>query len=560
MFASRKTPVVPEGVLHISIVSSHSSSSAKRGVILCLMAAAAGCHGAGEENGVVQMARARIEAGLTLSSSAFTVQHRPMCMWSLKNAGMKALSLDIPFTVSLRVVSARTGVDAVFSPKRAGNVARVRLGRAMELVAGESKGAAFMLDELVPGLPPGAYEISVIVNCGEKSPSAESAPVRVSVLPATPQRLALASVNGGDASYALATWVNCASDPPAVMLSQLAFTSGGGARTFDRVADARLRTAPVVSAPPNQSTASGHWIAWMDGRSIVAVQFDRAKGATERVTLDLDEDGAYLVRPLLAIEPEDDDGPVGGAALVCVPGTGKEPTRLLSVVLTAGELAIDGSLEISGGVPNSIESRVFSDGTRVALFVQEDDEDVILSLAGWPSGTHKGIKQKRLASWSGRAVGAGSMMTDDDEIVGAVLGWMDVTDAEGLEQTELQFVRYTVLQTGTLREGERVQVEWTGPVNEAIVRVNADGYAFALLKDEAVAWSFINDEGQARKFPAPPRSDEEARKPHLRADAYVNPLEIGFMGFEPVIVFGLIDDGLWLTQADGSALPPKFRP
>jgi hypothetical protein len=510
----------------------------------------AGCRNVDRE---MEKEKMGLEITFVTEKTDILFQHNPMCRVFIKNQGAANLVVPGPQTLSLRVLNVKTGEEKLYQQKRPGGV-RI-IARDVVLRPGQTVTNSFMLKERVAQLEPGEYEVSAIYQYGEDGRQEESAPVRITVHPTTARNLSLASGQGGASGFSYGAWVNLATESPELALSMFSFTPGGGVESVVRVDKADIHTRPILSAPPNKSFAPGQWLGWIRGDTIHSLYYDQKTGASSFRKLKLPLSEVEIVAPLHCDAQGKKGGrPLGRALLCLAQGTG-EGAQLLSVLLDIKKTKLESSLVLPGSYPAWIASQVRSDGSQWAIFVQVDEEMVSLSAVPWPRPVEvaHAPAPRRLASWECRFLSAGVSMNKDDDILGACLVWAEITEpvesGDSDEQSRLEFIRWVFKADGGFAEVGRDEVPWEGPdvIEHAIVQVNEQGVPAALLKDQTGRWFGYNGQGSVAPLPG------------IFSETKL-PLELGFLGVEPVLVGAVIGRGFQVIRLDGSPLPTPFRP
>lgn len=483
-------------------------------------------------------------------------QHDPACWIKLKNAGATTLTIWDPKLVpgqpALTVLDVKTGQERHHSKKPPPG--KPAVPREISLQPGETVTDVFRLRQRVGTLMPGKYELSAVYEYGEDQRHVKSSPVSITIRQATASHLSLVSGRGGAATFFYGAWVNVAAETPELTRTMFHFMLGGGVKNVLPVAPVDVRARPVVSAPRNTSAAPGQWFAWLLGDTLNALYFDEKKGASPALRARLQTEDATIVSPLYFDTLLQDGTPRGGA-LLCLGRPGAEGFQILSLGLTPGEATVEGSLNVAGVYPAWIESLVASDGSRRVVYVQTQDGDTSLWSTVWPhttSSTGESVEPKLLASWSGRFLSAGFTATETDQILGTCLIWSEPLD-EDLENTEeqsrLEFVQWSYRPDGKFIEKGKQEVTWTSeePIEEARISVNGEGTPAALLKDQGGRWFVCGGSGDTQ--PAPGQFMETKL-----------PIDLAFLGAEPVIVAAVTGLGFELRRLDGSPLPPRRKP
>ena len=521
--------------------------------VVCLTVAISGCLA---ENRETENEKMGLEITFMIEQADMLYQHDPACWIRLKNTGATALTIWDPNAAAsqpvLLVLNVKTGEEQFYRDKLPPG--KPVIPREMLLQAGETVSHVFRLKQRAGTLAPGEYEFSAIYEYGEDQQRGESVPVPVTIRQTTARNLSLASGRGGAATFFYGAWINLASEPPELVRSMFHFMVGGGVKSVVPVGKADVHTRPVISAPRNTSSAPGQWLAWVVGDTFHAFYLDDKAGTLPVFRARLTSGDVKIVSPLY-YDSVGQDGTPSGGALLCLGRPGGEGFQILSLGLTPKEARMEGSLNLGGPYPVWIESQVRSDGSRCTVFVQADGETIALWAVPWPRGALDPgpVQPTSLASWTGRFVSAGVTMDQNDDILGACLAWSDPSEEaapdDTTDQSRLEFIQWTYRPDGKFIESGRHEVLWTSeePIEEARVRVNEEGIPAALLKDQKGRW-FACD-GHGNTLPAPGIFGETKL-----------PIDLGFLGAEPVLVGAVIGHGFQIMRLDGSPLPSRQMP
>lgn len=306
------------------------------------------------------------------------------------------------------------------------------------------------------------------------------------------------------------------------------------------VANALLRTEPAISAPPNNSVAHAHWIAWRDERGLAFTHFDSSIGSLPAGLWKCPQPEFEIVQPL-ATEPVDDPTQrPPGAALLWVGDAARRISAFQVVNFTPDGKAVAGPAADAGGSkPQWMMSHILSTGRRCLTFVREADQGCALFLRPWPQAGVPG-EPRLLAQWNGTCLGAGTVMIEDDSIRGATL--VRGPQAGG---SQIELISWKIGPKGEYAERARHSIPWAfqSGVSRALVRVGPGGKAVALIAAEGAQWQFFDDEAGFQKLAA------------LVAGAR-QPVEIVFMDESvPVFIVGRMGEGFQVMLANGDPLP-----
>ncbi len=480
-----------------------------------------------------------LDVKLTIEKTEFLFQESPPCLLVLTNAGRDAVQVLHPAVSEsmpiLRVVDSRTGEETLFQKKPEGWVPE----EPQELPPGKSIERGFLLLEEVQFPSPGPYQISAIYEYNDGTHRVESAPVKVNILPATPKNLSLVHNGpGGSAAVLFGSWVNLAADPPQLVWSRLEAAPGGGVVNVHSLTKTGLETRPALSAPPNRKVAESHWVAWLEENQLKYLHFDENMGASAVNKFELPKLQLEIVSPLHTDPITDTRVRPGGAALVWMGDEEGSRSGLQVIELTPNKAAAGETVNLPGSRPRWMMSVERSDGLKQVAYVQTAGDRTVLSAVPWPE---KGAAPPRkLAEWKGKFVSAGATIDAADAVWGAVLIW----SGAGGEQ-KLELVSWSLDARGTFAEKKRQEIKWdySIKIDSAVLRVNAKGVPFLLLRDAEGEWSVFD--GQLKPVPSPFTPTKL-------------PLDLCFLGgVTPILVGGRVQMGFQLLQLDGSPLPQE---
>lgn len=483
-----------------------------------------------------------LEVKLSIEKTEFLFQESPRCLLTLTNDGRETIQISNPATSLtmpiFRLTDTRTGEDVVFQKKPSEWEEDIREG----LPPGKTLERGFFLLDEIKITAPGTYRLAAVYeyDAGKKT---ESAPVKFTILPATPKNLFLIG-NGawGSNPVLYGAWVNLASDPPQIVRTLFEALPGGGVRASHSVAKAEAEDRPVLSAPPNRSVAKSHWIAWLDGNFLKFVHFDENMGPSPVGKFELPKLEMEIVGALHSDPVTDTRVRPNGAALIWMGDADGTRSGLQVVELTPNKGTAGGTVNLPGARPSWIASFERSTSVPLALLAQSTGGKVVFSSVPWPDKEKGGALPTKLGEWKGKFAGAGATIDPSDAVLGAVL--LSENGGEGLE-----LVSWSLDAKGVFAEKGRQKIEWEygKKLDRAFVRVNSKGVPAAVLRDGEGKWSIFTGEGK----PAP--------LPGVYAQTKL-PFDVAFMGgTEPVLIGARAQMGFEMIKLDGSPLPAKRR-
>jgi hypothetical protein len=466
-------------------------------------------------------------------------QENPLCHLSAKNDGngpvrvsSPGASPDVP---ALRITELKTGIETLqHQPAHPPGTAY------QELAAGKKLEYAFQLHSITNLALPAEYEVAAVLYYDVDAKRAESKPVTLKVIPVTPRGLSLVNVQGGWAAIVYGVSVNAASDPPQIVRYCFEVMPEGGVADARPVANANLRAAPELSAPPNNSVAHAHWIAWKEEGGLAFTHFDAALGALSVGRWRPQEPEFAIVAPLAAEIPKDPAARPEGAALLWVGDAARHLSAFQVVQLTPdGKSAPGGRCEAGTTRPVWMMTHIRSDGTRLVTYSHDSPQGTTLAVRAWPKANVP-TEAKRLAAWPGNCLGGGALMTQDDTILGATLIRGPQRDG-----AKVELIVWSLDSENKFAERLRHSIPWNynTPVRQSIVRLSPGGHVAALLADETGRWSLFDDTGGVRGLPA---GLSDARLP----------LDVAFLNdSDAVLIAGQAAQGFKLMMTNGDPLP-----
>ena len=481
-----------------------------------------------------------LDLQLKIEKSAILSGENPVCLLGIKNSGNTPTTLANPLfnpnVPVLRVVDVKTGIELLKHGKErhAGTVYQpVDAGARIE--------HEFSLNSIAPLTVPGQYDISAIVPHEGGLKRAESDPVRVEVLPVTPRAFALVHVQGCWAAIQYAVSVNAASDPPQVVRFQLEVMSKGGVSDARAVATSSLRVSPALSAPRNLHVAHSHWIAWIESGSLAYTHYDPLQGALKPGRWKIPEPDAVLVTPLVSEAVPDSGERPPGSALLWVGDAAQNVSAFQEVEFAPnGRARPGGRCPVEGGQPEWMMAHARSDGKKLVSYVSAREDGASLFFRPFPA-PNDARQPGPLAVWNGECLAGGALISEKDEIQGAVL--IQGPERQG---SPLQLITWRLNEDNEYAERNRHDIPWdhANGLDEVLVRVGPTGFAAVLLRNPAGLWTYFDINVGKMALPG-------------GVAASPLPLDLAFMGpSQVVLVSGQLAQGFKLLTLDGKPLPP----
>jgi hypothetical protein len=238
-------------------------------------------------------------ATLTLTRSSLIHQETVRCEASLTNLsdgplnGVNRDSLPGYPLIELTPLDGREPTWHTLAPPAGSGVEPVNLRPEDEMQV------EFRLDEILTWPGPGQYELKAVYEWGGGAGRAESEPVPVEVRGSSPRSVAMFPDRGGWSDSACAAWVSPV-DPFSpvceVCFSLIAVSPEPRVTHVESLTVLPRLVKPIPSIPPNGTIPSVHWIAWMDGSSLLYAR----TGTSELGRLDMPGRAPTLLPPLLS--------------------------------------------------------------------------------------------------------------------------------------------------------------------------------------------------------------------------------------------------------------------
>lgn len=411
---------------------------------------------------------------------------------------------------------------------------------------------------------PSAGEFNVYARCDwGRSEKAQSDPVRVEVMPTSPQAFDTATTGGGPVGDLFCAWVNLEEEEESDSLWLSLISTSGEARILQSlpICEIPKEARPVLSVPPNAPPTS-QYVAWIEDQILNHIV--HTYGRLEIGGVGLNAPGYEIVPPLFEdpFEPGAKQGAeallireVEGGWLLCA-------VDLDGGVITARDSSSGGGggvgsssppndLFVKGPMPLQNYTAYRSDASRRTVFSQQnnlsaDRASVSLSVAGWAKGSLPQTP-KLLAEWEGVLVAADQCLTATDALVGAALLYVPPAAAAAADSHFYELRRWRLEADDTFIETGNLPLFWKPgtAIEKAVLRIRQDEKMFALLKN--------TEDNLWRLF------DGEELK--LLADSLQNiaePIKIFFVDQSvPCILFPDAESGLRLAYLGA---PPRHIP
>jgi hypothetical protein len=486
-----------------------------------------------------------LDVTFAIDAKDILYQQSVSCTIGLSSAAPKPLAVP-PLTtanrlLAVRVVDIRTGLPTLHRELPPGGTPPTPPA-TVQLAPGKKAAGTFLLQDLVPELAPGKYELSVIATY-DGTKTAESTPVVLEVKSTVPVNPSLVACDGGVSGVVYAAWVNTLPEPPQVVRSVLDVLPGGTGSSVLPVATPLLRVAPVISAPPHGEVVHAHFVGWLEGDAFWFVHADADGVVLKPAKLGGVPLNAEIVEPLH--HDADAESPTGAALLVTESERGNS-FGLQRIELSSRKAVLKERVELPGSRPLWIRSVAKPEQPKSVLYVIAVERNLQLCRVTWPGEPGGPPQARKLHEWAGTFAAAHAVPRDDG-VAGACLSWVAREDGE-----HLVLEPWRITDKGEFvrdEEAPAADVGWAnGEIRRALVRIDGDGDPVCLLQDGTALWHIRDADGLR------PVGGRHART--------TSSVDLAFLVGEstPVIVVGTLGRGLEMIMSDGSGLPPRRAP
>lgn len=476
-----------------------------------------------------------VSAELKLNETRLLFQQSTDCVAELKNAGPSPISKVNPDNMgagaTLVLTDVATGDVRTFATPVQPGVQSVDVN----LDKGESLKDEFFLSDRVTIPAPGIYELKARYQWGLGS-TVESPAVRIEVLESRPRSTFPVVLQKPPTQLYLVAWLNVIDVAKGSFQVWLSHVTGYGrpkVRQCFHVADVDKVVQPALAAPPNGQSGV-QWVAWLNGDRLVYA-LNRGSEVTAESTFKLDDDTYRLIPPLLLNPTARGESIQGFDALLygSVPETSKHFLGVAHLT-PSGKGELSQPIEVPATAPVWASTAHLANGDRYTFMAINGLNSASLEMARW-SATKSPAKIGTVASWPARCLACDFALGESDAVLGAMVGEVG-TDAS--RDYTLYTWRFGAPDQFQDAGKVRIAVPEGVGVDQAIVRVNADGVPFALLRTtgKRAAWYFCGPKGTLMALP----SD---------AADFRMPGDILFRdGGDPVIMFGDPPRGFQLVK------------
>jgi hypothetical protein len=438
-----------------------------------------------------------VSAELSFQQTKLIMQQSTMCSAALINTGFTPLfdinPRNVGGTPTLLVTNVQTGVTTRAASLKS---AEVLPSDRRDLATGDTLRDTFFLSARMEFPEPGEYDVVAHYSWGDDAAQVESPPVRVEVLPATPQNWHIVPSAGIPGLEYLAAWVNKVQSGKKttyqVWLAEILMYGQPVVQNMLHIADLNDAHSVFLSVPPGQPP-SVNWIGWIDG-SKHAYAMRRGFDVSVPDTVDLPEEDFAIVPPLLTYGPDAQSpkpvlntllyrpGPPG-QFLVARPTEGKQDDRR------------DGPVDVRSLTDPWARTAFFGDMRRLTFVILRESGACDLAISEW-SGAAPPRPLRTVHTFSGRFVDADLVQLPGDRIFGATL-----TDGgQGLVE-RYKFNRWQLQRNQEFKLGESTAISLpTGRrIAFARCRVDVNGQPYALVRtdDDRSSWYLCKPNGVA---------------------------------------------------------------
>ena len=474
-----------------------------------------------------------LDVKLAADKTELLYQEDALLTLTLTNAGNDPLSVTDPATLhsalALKVLNVKTGVERVYTIPREG---RQPARPEKPLPPKKSISAARSLQDLAY-LDPGEYDLSVAYPCNKGAQIAESAPLRLKIAPTTPRNLVL---DGLQPDAPAGFWIDLAGPAPELVRTRFDIQLGAKVRELVRLGKASLRCVAVPSRPPNGVYSDNHWVAWIDGKELLAVYADQRLGVSSPVKMALPAGGELsIVHPLASEAPGRPEIRPGCSLLLQVKDRDRGSARLVPVSIGGDRAAAGTPLDLPGPAPVWISVFQRSDKKKLIVFAQAAAAGVALFDLPWTGGA-----PRKLGEFKGEFLAAAvTPAVSEDRLRGCLLLRGGIASHLEAERTDFEIAPDGAFQA---KAAGRVNAEPSDYYQAARLRVSRTGEVAALLQDQKGAWHAY-DGKTAAPLPLPWKTTEY-------------PLDLAFKGdADPVLLAGFKEAGFRILTLQGLPLP-----
>jgi hypothetical protein len=350
-----------------------------------------------------------------------------------------------------------------------------------DIAPGESLAADFPLSRVLrfPGC--GVFEIAARYDT--VLGPVDSEPVAVEVLPAAVRHIALASTRGSLSGDIYAAWVDDDPRGRSLWLTTIGTNGEGAFSGSRRICAVDGPVGARLSVPAN-TIPTHRFAAWIEGRRLY---FVRNPGEAP-AAVDLGAEGCQIVAPLFE-DPWADGRPQFAEALLLEKGSDSWRVR---IAVLSDRPFLSQPREYKGVAPEWCGSVYRSGGERYTFFVTGPADGAEASIRlGIFSSKLRSIPGEPVfpAEWSGRMIAADVALTADDRVVGAVLAERELAGRREYTIHKWHLDRANELSQASVRLSWNP--EW--PLDGAVVRVNDNSAAYALINGGPAAGWFVGD-------------------------------------------------------------------
>ncbi len=328
--------------------------------------------------------------------------------------------------------------------------------------------------------------------------STESEPFKIEILPASPRARSLETTGGGPVGDLFCAWVNAGENGSGELrLLSIGAVSEARFQKSLRLCEIPVNAQPILSVPPNTSPTN-QFVGWIDGQTLKYIVHRFGQISAYKIPLD---DNNYKIIPPLLEDPFNKPSEKQNAdALLMRETDGGWEMR----VLTLGDAsALSQPVKAQGPIPVQSYTAYRSDTERRTIFWEQnmfsaEKAAVALSVSNWAAGK---VPQapKLKAAWEGKFVAADQSLTDDDAVIGAVLLHLETDNKNNYELR-----RWKIDSNDIFTESPAVRINWNPEtvITEAVLRIRADEYVFALLRSaEDDLWRVLAEDGELKLLP-----------------------------------------------------------
>ncbi len=451
-----------------------------------------------------------VTATISLDEHDLLYQQVAICTAELRNADKAAVRNVNPRNLgggpTILLTNVDTGDVSRFSQPRKQGVPP----QLVDLAGGAQLTREFALSDFIEFPGPGKYDLQAYYEWDGGAGEATSPPVRLTLRPSNPRTAWVESTHGGAAPYYAIAWSgprDATDTRHELYLSTISTVKRPRVIECSLLEETAGPVQPYVSVPPN---AAPHvqWVAWVADSSLhyLIHQSGRVSNAMKAR---LPSAHCRIVPPLLQNPPKRGKNVPGASVVLYERAPEATEGHLLVLHLSAnGTVRSEAPMVLLGPAPRWAETAYLSNQERYTFVATLSERKTALQVLPWSA--HAGLKAPvPLADWPGRCVAGDLWLTEDDQVVGALL-------LESGPDT----ARTYAFQTWKYRHPNQFdavgKIDLSVPTDMGLeyanVSINAAGRPYAMVRGNGKGrpWFYCDAKGSVMPMP---RAAEEYQAP-----------------------------------------------